>query len=131
MQIPRAWTAVDIPNVDEQAAWRTPGGLPGVRDVVSVVHEETTYLNLHQYLQLQRNVLGVGISTASHIRTNVSHGRGELTYDVITNGKQARTLQVVVPTASGFASAIFVSPPETYSKDVKQVRRYLDTLTGR
>jgi hypothetical protein len=131
MQVPRKWTAVDIPDVEEQAAWRTPGGLPGVGDMVTVVHEETTYLNLHQYVKYQRNVLGVGISTATHIRTDVSHRRGELTYNVIANGKQARTLQVVVPTTSGYASAIFVAPPSTYSNDVKEVRRYLATLTGR
>jgi hypothetical protein len=131
MQVPRRWTAVDIPNVDEQAAWRTPGGLPGVGDMVTIVDEDMGSLNLHQYMKYQRNALRVGISTASHIRTSVSHGRGELTYYMIANGKQAWTLQVVVPTTSGFASAILVAPPETYSQDVKQVRRYLETFTGR
>jgi hypothetical protein len=131
MQIPRGWTAVDVPNAEEQAAWRTAGGLAGVGDVVTVVHEDMAPLNLHEYVKYQRNVLGVGISTASHIRTSVSHGQGELTYDVIVNGKQARTLQLVVPTTSGFASAIFVAPASTYSTDVKQIRRYLETLTGR
>jgi hypothetical protein len=131
MQIPREWTAVDIPNAEEQVAWRTPGGLPGVGDVVTVVREEMTNLNLHQYVKYQRNVLGVGISTASHFRTDVSHGQGVLTYDVVANGNRARTLQLVVPTTSGFASAIFAAPPETYATDLRQVRRYLETLTGR
>jgi hypothetical protein len=132
MQVPRKWKAIDVPNLDEQAAWRTPGGYPGLGDVVSVSHDSSmTSLNLHQYLKYQRNLLGVGISTASQIRTQVSHGRGELTYHFLVNGNQAQTLQVVVRTASGFASASFVAPASTFDHDVKRTHRYLRTLAGR
>ena len=132
MQVPRKWNAVDIPNLDEQAAWKTPGGFPGRGDAVSVIHDSSlTSLNLHQYVQYQRNLLGVGISTASDVRTQVSHGRGELTYHLLVNGYQAQTLQVVVRTANGLASASFVAPASTFGHDVKRAHRYLATLAGR
>jgi hypothetical protein len=130
MRIAHSWKTVDVPSADEQAAWRTPGGFPGRGDVVTLVHEESS-LTLHQYIQYQRNVLGVGITTASHIRTNVSHGRGGLRYHLLMDGNPARTLQVVVPTSAGFASAILIAPASTFKHDVKRISPYLKTLTGR
>jgi hypothetical protein len=132
MHVPSSWRPVDVPSGSHATVWTTPGGVAGVGDVVTVIHERpAASLDLEGYVDYSANLLSVGITTVTQVKARVFHAHAEIRYRSTINGNQARSLVYVVPSATGYASATFAAPAWTYADDVKRVERYLKTLTGR
>jgi hypothetical protein len=134
MQIPRAWTSFNVPSLSEEAAWRTPGGIAGYGDVVTIMHERpASSLDLLNYtygasMQLQA---GVGSGSIHVVRTHAYAAHGEIVYRTNLDGRLIRSLVYIVPTSTGYVSATFAAPAATYKHDLKRAEPYLKTLTGR
>jgi hypothetical protein len=134
MQIPRAWTSFNVPRLSEEAAWRTPGGVAGYGDLVTIMHERpASSVDLLNYVYGASTQLQAGVgSGAIHVsRTHAYTAHGEIEYRTNLDGRLVRSLVYIAPTSTGYVSATFEAPAATYKHDLKRVEKYLKTLAGR
>jgi actin-like ATPase involved in cell morphogenesis len=124
-----AWTAIDIPNVAEEAAWYTGGGSGGFANNINVITESSPATpDLGSYLQLSKDNLLAAVPSATVIASTVSGEQGRFEYLADFGNGQGYYLAYIVQINGTFVIATYSASVDSAPGEVPLVEPYLSTL---
>jgi actin-like ATPase involved in cell morphogenesis len=124
-----AWTAFDIPNVPEEAAWYTGGGTATFASNINVITESApTVADMSAYLQLSQANLLAAIPSATVIATSVIGEQGRFEYIADFGSGDQYSLAYIVRVNGVFVIATYSASVDVAPGEVPTVEPYLSTL---